>query len=155
MGSPRGTGVGPWCLRQDARERAVCWRSTSPHVGTAVDQFPQFGPSGRCQRVCRSRVTDAQVGKRVPPVRARRLDGRAGAIVSSGVLGRFRPLGVGMSLVLGARCSHHGDILAATERRPATRAAAEGVRLNQLAVTDLAYGLAEGSGAEPQRSDGQ
>ena len=87
-------------------------------------------------------------------MRAHRLDGRAGAIVGSGVLGRFRPLGVGMSLVLGARCSHHGDILAATERRPATRAA-EGVRLNQLAATDLAHRLAEGSGAEPQRSDGQ
>ena len=37
----------------------------------------------------------------------------------------------------------------------ATRAAAEGVRLNQLAATDLAHGLAEGSGAEPQRSNGQ
>ena len=74
-------------------------------------------------------------------MRARRLDGRAGAIVGSGVLWRFRPFGVGMSLVLGARCSHHGDILAATERRQATRAAAEGLRLNQLAATDLAHGV--------------
>ena len=40
-------------------------------------------------------------------------------------------------------------------RRLATRAAAEGVRLNQLAAVYLAHGLAEGSGAEPQRSDGQ
>ena len=41
------------------------------------------------------------------------------------------------------------------DRRLAIRAAAEGVRLNQLAATDLAHGLAEGSGAEPQRSNGQ
>ena len=40
-------------------------------------------------------------------------------------------------------------------RRLATRAAAEGVRLKQLAAAYLAHGLAEGSGAEPQRSDGQ
>ena len=140
MGSARGTDVEPGASAK-ARERSVCWRRTSPHVGTAVDQFPQFGPRARCQRVCRSRVADAQVGKRVPATRARRLDGRAGAIVSSGVLGRLRPLGVGRSLVLGARCSHHGDILAATERRPATHAAAEGVRLNPLAATDLAHGV--------------
>ena len=37
----------------------------------------------------------------------------------------------------------------------AIRAAAEGVRLNQLAATDLAHGLAEDSGAEPQPSDGR
>ena len=114
MGPARGTDVGPRASAR--RERTVCWRSTSPHVRTAVDQFPQFGPSGCCQRVCRSRVADAQVGKRVPATRARGLDGRAGAIVGSGVLGRLRPFGVGRSLVLGARCSHHGDILAATER---------------------------------------
>ena len=88
-------------------------------------------------------------------MRARGLDGAAGSVVGSGVLGRFRPFRVGMSLALGAWCSHHSDILAATERRPATRAAAEGVRLNQLAATDLVHGLAEDSGAEPQRSDGQ
>ena len=40
-------------------------------------------------------------------------------------------------------------------QRLATRAAAEGVSLNQLAATYLAHGLAEGSGAEPQRSDGR
>ena len=40
-------------------------------------------------------------------------------------------------------------------RRLATRAAAEGVRLNQLAAAYSPHGLAEGSGAEPQRSDGQ
>ena len=40
-------------------------------------------------------------------------------------------------------------------QRLAARAAAESVRLNQLAATCLAHGLAEGSGVEPQRSDGQ
>ena len=47
---------------------------------------------------------------------------------------------------------------AAAERqdRGVLRAAAEGVRLNQLAATYLApRGLAEDSGAGPQRSDGQ
>ena len=40
-------------------------------------------------------------------------------------------------------------------RRLATRAAAEGVSLNQLAATYLAHGLAEGGGAGPRRSGGQ
>ena len=40
-------------------------------------------------------------------------------------------------------------------RRLATRAAAEGVSLNELAATYLAHGLAEGGGVGPQRSDGQ
>lgn len=40
-------------------------------------------------------------------------------------------------------------------RRLPTRAAAEGVSLNQLAATCLAHGLAEGGGAGPQRSDGE
>ena len=37
-------------------------------------------------------------------------------------------------------------------QRLATRAAAEGVSLNQLAATYLAHGLAEGTGAETRRS---
>ena len=40
-------------------------------------------------------------------------------------------------------------------QRLATRAAAEGVSLNELAATYLAHGLAEGGGAGAQRSDGQ
>ena len=40
-------------------------------------------------------------------------------------------------------------------RRLATRAAAEGVSLNQLSATYLAHGLAEGSSAEPPRSASQ
>ena len=39
-------------------------------------------------------------------------------------------------------------------QRLATRAAAQGVSLNQLAATYLAHGLAEGSAAESQRNDG-
>ena len=40
-------------------------------------------------------------------------------------------------------------------RRLATRAAAEGVSLNQLAATFLAHGLAEGNRVEPQQRRGQ
>ena len=96
-------------------------------VATMVERPPCAALESRrwCDaRIRRNRVADAQVVKRVPAMRARGLDGRAGAIVGSGVLGRFRPLREARRSPRAFGVGFMATLLAATERTSAGVAAA-------------------------------